>query len=1026
MKLQFKYQQFQADAVDAVCNVFRGQPFKRAQFMVDRGDDNNVQLHGTEVIGWCNNALSPQLSTTVLRNLRDVQTKSGVRPLSTNVDYSLNDKLALTIEMETGTGKTYTYIKTIFELNKRYGWSKFIVVVPSIAIREGVYKSFQITQDHFADDYDGKRCRFFIYDSSHLADIRSFAAGDGINVMIMNTQAFNARGEAARRINRELDEFNGVKPIDSIAATRPIIIIDEPQSVLGKQTRSRLRDFKPLFYLLYSATHKESFNKVYRLDAVDAYQKKLVKRISVKGIEKVGDTASQGYLYLERINVSSKSNPTATVTMEYSAADGSGKLIKRSHTLKVGENIYDYSGGIESYRHGYQITDIDAMAGTVSFTGNFDIHEGEILGETNEVDIRRLQIVETIKSHLERELQLYSQGIKVLSLFFIDEVAKYKQYGEGGVEIDGVYAQIFQREYARQVKAMLNRLEQTNENPDYAAYLRRWQESDCRVDAGYFSIDKKGHAVNGKVSRGESDDVSAYDLIMKNKERLLSFDEPVRFIFSHSALREGWDNPNVFQICTLGNPGAGASEIKKRQEIGRGLRLAVDQNGVRQDAETVGDDSVQSINILTVIANESYDAFAKALQNEYADVANGRPKVLTMALVKGFYYTDGDGHKVDVSEDSCAIIYSKLSESELIDNSLPSAMYTGMPQCEKLAAVRGVLGDQFSNIAESVADMLDSIYDAKKMRPTNARHTVRMTLRREIIDRPEFDELWRHINQRTYYQVNASEPELIHECVNAINCGLSVSKTQLVVKQGDMGNISYVGEGNAMTMQHNRYHNVDLNVDNDVKFDLVGEIASETNLLRSTVANILNELAPSTFGKFCVNPEEFIRKCIQLINQTKPQLIVKNITYQPIEGKVMGKSDVFKGVIDVDDEAMCREARKHIYDHVRFDSQIERSLSEQMDQDCDIDFYIKLPSKFTVHTPLGEYNPDWAIVASSSENKKIYMVAESKGTTQAPNLRPVEQAKIYCAKEHFAAISDSFIKYDVVSNINEVRTLMDK
>lgn len=1034
MKLQFKYQQFQADAVDSVCDVFLGQPFSRPQFLIDQGNKANSQqqLASDELVnGWCNADLDKTFNgdRQLLNNIRKVQQRNGIPMLHDHIDRSLNGKMALTIEMETGTGKTYTYIKTVFELNKRYGWSKFIVVVPSVAIREGVYKTFQITGDHFADEYEGKRCKFFIYNSAHTSEIRAFSADGGINVMIVNVQAFNARGADARRIYRELDSFNGVRPIDSIAATHPIVIIDEPQSVLGKKARESLKDFKALFYLLYSATHRENFNKIYRLDAVDAYQRKLVKKIGVKGIEKVGDRASSGYLYLERINTSSNSNPTATVMLEYSAADGSGKLTKRTHKLRVGDDVYNYSGEIESYRHGYQISNIDAAQGIVEFTGNFSMREGGVVGETNEDDIRRLQIVETIKSHLECERSLYSQGIKVLSLFFVDEVAKYKSYDEHGLVLDGVYARVFQQEYAKQVDKLLAELDQTNEDPNYAAYLRRWKVAGCRVDAGYFSIDKKGHAVDSKSKRGEgSDDQSAYDLIMKDKERLLSFDEPVRFIFSHSALREGWDNPNVFQICTLGNPGGNSSEIKKRQEIGRGLRLAVDQNGVRQDADVLGEDRVQAINRLTVVANESYDSFARGLQDEYAEVLKLRPSRFEFELVQNYHFVDGDNKSVNLSLSDRAEIFSNINGSTLVEDGAITEKYSNMIHMEKVAAVSGVLPDRYSNIAESMVDLLNSIADGRVLKPENARSTVHMTLRREIVNRPEFQELWNHINQKTYYQVDMNEPDMIACCVRELNQKLAVTRLRLAVKSGEMENVSMVAEGQAMTMAKSQLQNEVEVDDSDVEFDLLGEIASQTDLTRSTVATILSKIDETRFKMFRVNPEEFIRKCIVIINDAKSTMLSNSVKYYPLRNERMDFNKVFIKNIDATPSSMCQDAIKHIYDKVRFDSDVESRLARAMDTDEQIDFYIKLPSKYTIHTPVGEYNPDWAIVAKSTHDvtKHVYLVAESKGSIMPGDLRGVERAKIECARRHFAAISDGIVNYDVVSGIDNIHHMIDQ
>ena len=473
--------------------------------------------------------------------------------------------------METGTGKTYTYIKTMYELNKRYGWSKFIIVVPSIAIREGVYKSFQITQEHFTEDY-GKKIRFFIYNSSQLTEIDRFASDNSLNVMIINAQAFNARGKDARRIYMKLDSFRSRRPIDVIAKTNPILIIDEPQSVEGKQTKENLKGFNPLFTLRYSATHKKDslYNLIYRLDAMEAYNKKLVKKIAVKGIAQTGTTATEGYLYLEGINLFKEKSPTANLGFEVKQSAGVKAVVRK---VEIGHNLYDRSGLLEQYRDGFTVTNIDGRDNSITFQNGIKLFAGDVKGAVNEQQLRRIQIRETILSHIERERMLYFRGIKVLSLFFIDEVAKYKQYDASGNAFNGSYADMFEEEY----DDVVNSLQLKIGEDAYISYLQSITAD--KTHAGYFSIDKrKNQFVDGKVERStrESVDTDAYDLIMKDKERLLSFSEPVRFIFSHSALREGWDNSNVFQIYTLKQSDA---ETRKRQEVGRGLRLCVNQEG---------------------------------------------------------------------------------------------------------------------------------------------------------------------------------------------------------------------------------------------------------------------------------------------------------------------------------------------------------------------------------------------------------------------------------------------------------------
>lgn len=592
MKFNFKIQQYQTDAVDAVVKVFNGQGFyDKINYIRDLGKmkskdmqmtlgftDEEMQLYDPTNDTGYKNELVELSDEQLLSNIQALQRQNNIK-LSNSLVKDLG-RCSLDIEMETGTGKTYVYIKTMFELNKKYGWSKFIVVVPSIAIREGVKKSFEITADHFMEHY-GKKARFFIYNSSNLNLLDNFSSSSGINVMIINTQAFasslkeDGRSKEARIIYSKRDEFGSRRPIDVIKANRPIIILDEPQKMGGEVTQKALKNFNPLFSLNYSATHAKHHNLIYVLDALDAFNKKLVKKIEVKGFEVKNFRGTDSYLYLEQIVLSSKKPPMAKIELEI----GYNKSINReSRILGVGEDLYYVSQEMEQYK-GYTISEIDPLRGTVTFTNGEVISTGDIVGDISEKDMRRIQIRETILSHFEKEEKLFDKGIKCLSLFFIDEVAKYRQYDENGDEVLGEYGKMFEQEYIN----VLNEYVTLLDTP-YQRYLKSTCSDVNEVHKGYFSIDKKGHAIDSKVKRGSefSDDISAYDLILKNKERLLSFDEPTRFIFSHSALREGWDNPNVFQICTLKHSD---SNTAKRQEVGRGLRLCVNQNGNRMDVE---------------------------------------------------------------------------------------------------------------------------------------------------------------------------------------------------------------------------------------------------------------------------------------------------------------------------------------------------------------------------------------------------------------------------------------------------------
>jgi type III restriction enzyme len=650
LKIQFKHQKFQADAAKAVCDVFAGQAFLSQSYLIDKGYTAAAQKtlgDYQDRSGFGNARLVLELNDTiVLEQIQRIQRANQIEP-SKLLDGHYN----LTVEMETGVGKTYTYIKTIYELNKRYGWSKFIVVVPSVAIREGVYKSFQITEEHFSEEY-GRKIRYFIYNSAQLTEIDRFASDSAINVMIINSQAFNARGKDARRIYMKLDEFQSRMPIDILAKTNPILIIDEPQSVEGAATKEGLKAFNPLITLRYSATHRQDsiYNMVYRLDAMEAYNKKLVKKIAVKGISVTGSTATEGYVYLESINLS-KGNPTATIEFDSKGASGVRKM---RVTVNEGYNLFPNSGDLDEYKNGYTVLKIDGRDCSIEFTNGKKLFACDVIGSVNESQLRRIQIRETILSHIERERQLFYKGIKVLSLFFIDEVAKYKQYDDAGQAFNGEYANIFEEEYS----TIIGNLQRENGNENYLQFLDSITAESTH--AGYFSIDKKSHrmvdSTLGDKRERTSDDSDAYDLIMKDKERLLDRKEPVRFIFSHSALREGWDNPNVFQICTLKQSG---SEVRKRQEIGRGLRLSVNQNGERMDTNLLGED-VHNINVLTVIANESYESFSKGLQTEIAEAVADRPCMVTIELFKNRVIHDTTGSEQVVDIELAQSIYEGL------------------------------------------------------------------------------------------------------------------------------------------------------------------------------------------------------------------------------------------------------------------------------------------------------------------------------------------------------------------------------
>lgn len=1020
MKLQFKHQKFQADAAKAVVDVFAGQPYLTPTYMIDKGINKDKSYEfapgledNADFTGWANQKLIPALTDSIiLEHIQKIQRDNQIKPSD-----KLEGRYNLTIEMETGVGKTYTYIKTMYELNKAYGWSKFIVVVPSVAIREGVYKSFQITQEHFAEEY-GKKIRFFIYNSARLTEIDRFASDSNINVMIINSQAFNAKGKDARRIYMKLDEFRSRRPIDIIAKTNPVLIIDEPQSVEGKQTKERLKEFHPILTLRYSATHKSDsiYNMIYRLDALEAYNKKLVKKIAVKGISASGTTGTEGFVFLESINVSG-ANPTATIRF-----DVKGKTGVRQVSKKVGEgfNLYDQSGQLEEYKNGYTVSRIDARDDHIEFINGKKLFLGDIMGSIDEEQIRRIQIHETIVSHIERERQLFHKGIKVLSLFFIDEVAKYKQYDEAGQPVNGVYADMFEEEY----KAVVDSYQSGFGDDEYIRYLDAISAESTH--AGYFSVDKKGKLTDGKITDKKeqtSDDVSAYDLIMKNKELLLDRDpkrSPVRFIFSHSALREGWDNPNVFQICTLKQS---TSEVRKRQEVGRGLRLCVNEDGDRMDTGVLGNE-VHNINVLTVIASESYDSFAKGLQSEIAEAVAYRPKAVTADLFKGREIVDSEGNKQFIDDDTAQVIYGDMISNGYIKRGqLTDKYYEDKANGE--IKVAGEVADS----AAAVIEIIDSIYDERATMPEDARkNNVELKVDDKKLAMPEFKALWNKINAKSIYVVDFETDELVKNAINTLNTSLRVHKIFYKIETGTMETIKskeQLEAGESMKKNDSATETREITANKSVKYDLIGKLVSETGLTRKDIVRIMIGIEPGAFEQYKYNPEEFILKAAQLINEQKATAIIEHITYHALEdryGTEVFTEPTIKGKMDVN----AMKAQKHLYDHIVYDSKNEHDFATELDTNKSVAVYVKLPSGFYISTPVGKYNPDWAIAFYEGTVKHIYFIAETKGSMSSMQLRDIEKGKIHCAKEHFKAISSNDVVYDVIDSYQEMLNLVSQ
>ncbi|MGN8773607.1 type III restriction-modification system endonuclease [Candidatus Weimeria sp. HCP3S3_B5] len=1020
MKFKFTIQSYQTDAVNSVVRVFAGQPYQdKISYRRDTGTQEierdlfNYNLSDEELYMGFANAPVALDQYQILKNIQDVQNDNNIKESSSLAKHM--GACSLDVEMETGTGKTYVYIKTMFELNKQYGWSKFIVVVPSIAIREGVQKSFEMMQDHFMEQY-GKKARFFVYNSKNLTDIDNFSSSADLSVMIINVQAFNARGKDARRIRMELDEFGSRKPIDVIQANRPIVILDEPQKMGGQKTQESLKEFNPLFTLNYSATHKEHHDLVYVLDALDAYRMKLVKKIEVKGFDIKNLRGTDGYLFLEDIVISPKKPPMARLKFEI----GYDKSINReTRIVGVDDDLYALSKGMEQY-NGYHINEIDPIRGIVTFTNNVEIHTGEVLGDVSEKDIRRVQIRETIRSHFEKEKELYNRGIKTLSLFFIDKVENYRKYDADGNEVNSEYGQMFEEEYTAILNEYLSLF-----NTPYEQYLRSIDVHDTH--AGYFSIDKKGHKADPRLKRGTniSDDESAYELILKDKEKLLSLDNPVRFIFSHSALREGWDNPNVFQICTLKH--GGDSTTNKRQEVGRGLRICVNQSGDRMDEHVLGSE-VQQVNKLTVIASDGYKDFVSSLQKEIKDDLYERPTKATPEYFQGKWLKIGDD-VITVTSDQAHTIYFYLAKNDYIDE---DGHVTDKYRADTENKTLAPLPEKVKDIADGVHALVQGIFDEHAldgMIDDGNATKIQENALNDNFYKKEFQTLWNYINHKWSYTVHFDSEELIQKSIQHIDEKLFVAKLQYTVTTGTQGedwSADTVKSGSGFVAEKSHTYNLDRGETSQVKYDLIGKIGAGTHLTRRTVTAILKGISPLKFAMYVNNPEEFISKVSRLINEEKATMIVDDITYNKTDGTY--DSEIFTAEKNKD-FSRAYLAKKNVQDYVFADGTAEKSIERKFAEDMDLDdkvvVYAKLPRGFQIPTPVGNYAPDWAIAFQKGTVKHIYFVAETKGSMDSMDLRPIEQAKIKCAKKLFNEISTDDVVYGQVDSYQNLLSMMN-
>lgn len=1043
MKFNFKIQDYQTDAVESIVKVFEGQGYHTGLgYIRDLGslpaqeteiqttflkEELEEQMVLEDSTGYKNEEIALS-DDALLQNIRNLQQQNNIKQ-SAELVKDLG-RCSLDVEMETGTGKTYVYIKTMFELNKRYGWSKFIVVVPSIAIREGVKKSFEMTVDHFMEHY-GKKARFFIYNSSNLNQLDNFSASSGINVMIINTQAFasslkeGANNKESRIIYSKRDEFGSRRPIDVIKANRPILILDEPQKMGGEVTQKALKNFNPLFSMNFSATHAKQHNMVYVLDALDAYNKRLVKKIEVKGFEVKNFRGTDKYLFLEQIVLSSKKPPMARIELEI----GYKKSINReTRIVGVGADLYYLSQQMEQYK-GFVVSEIDPIRGTVTFTNGEVIHTGDVVGDISEKDMRRIQIRTTILSHFEKEEELFNKGIKTLSLFFVDEVSKYRQYDENGEEVLGEYGKVFEEEYTAILSDYITMID-----TPYQRYLKSTCSDATKVHNGYFSIDKKtGHSVNSELKRGAefSDDISAYDLILKNKERLLSFDEPTRFIFSHSALREGWDNPNVFQICTLKHSD---SATAKRQEVGRGLRLCVNQYGNRMDSETCGS-SVHDVNMLTVIASESYKTFVSELQSDIKKDLYDRPSKASIEFFTGKkIQADGKTHIITAQE-------AKAIQRYLIRNDYISDDDYVMEAYRRDLANNTLAGlpEELVFMGEAVHKLVQSIFDERvlnEMISDGHETKVKDNPLNDNFYKKEFQTLWKYINHKYAYTVDFDSEELIQKSIDSINNNLFVSELQYTISVGAQKEIMEQGdveEGTSFDVAKTKTQNLKHSETSKIKYDLIGKIANPKSgacLTRKTVARILTGLSPERFAMFKQNPEEFISKVVKLINEQKATMIVEHVTYNQTQDEY--DSSIFTAEKNNQSFDKAFKATKAVQDYVFTDGyaqngqSVERKFVQNLDAAQEVCVYAKLPRGFEIPTPVGNYSPDWAIAFNEGAVKHIYFIAETKGTMSSLNLKPVEKAKIDCAKKLFNELSTGQVRYDAVNSYQDLLSIMNK
>lgn len=997
MKIQFDANlDYQREAIESVTGVFAGQEICQTNFTVAplQSWEEGSLFHGTQedTLGIGNRLRL--LDEDIHANIRKIQLKNGLAP---SEDFDSKGGINLTVEMETGTGKTYVYLRAVFEMNRLYGFTKFIIVVPSIAIKEGVQKSLEITANHFKELYENVSFDYFTYDSSKLSDVRNFATSPDIQIMVINIDAFRKsftdpeQENKANIIHRAHDRMTGAKPIEFIQQTNPIVIVDEPQSVdTTDKSKEAIASLNPMCTLRYSATHVEKHHMLYKLDSVDAYEQKLVKQIEVAGIE-VKDGHNKAYIKL--LSVNNKKSPISA-KIEIDARLKNGSIKRKEVTVTSGADLLDakYSGGRDVY-DGYIIEDIYCEQGNeyISFTSKPDILKlGQALGEVDPDEFKRLQIRKTIEEHLDKEMRLRPQGIKVLSLFFIDKVANYRWYDEDGNPQKGKFALMFEEEYDRAIR-----------KPKYSQ-LFEGADLDTAADGvhnGYFSVDKKKDSSGNEMVKDSSGktaaDESAYNLIMKDKEKLLSFDSKLKFIFSHSALKEGWDNPNVFQICTLNET---SSVIKKRQEIGRGLRICVNQNGERVHGFAV--------NTLTVMANESYEQFAEQLQKEIENEEGIKFGVVEEHLFANIVVPVDDHNHEYLGTEASKQLWEHLQSEGHIDSK-------GKVQDSLKVSLKNgtlVLPEVFQPHAAQIVSVLKKV--SGNLNIKNRDDKAKVSLNKAVYLSPEFQTLWDRIKYKTTFRVDFDTNALIEKCAEEIKINLQVGKARFTYRKAK----TEIDRGGVHTQQVQETTSVYESRAFDLP-DLITYLQNETNLTRRTIVAIINK--SGRLESFKNNPQKFIEQAANIIKSQMRLFIVDGIKYHKIGDDQFYAQELFQQneLFGYLKDNMVK-AEKSVFDHVVYDSDIELEFASAFERNEDIKLYAKLPGWFKIDTPLGGYNPDWAVLIEQDGKEKLYFVVETKSTLFSVERRPEENAKIKCGYAHFEALGDD-VKFTVSNSMDE-------